>query len=115
MLQSWTEFAELCVKLMEKYIPVSSSDQAGGKCKKLNRSCLQAVKEKRKKWLKYKYCKSDNNYNNYKAARNRVTYELRHAKYNYEKELASIIKSNNKIFWNYVRSKSKIKSSVSKL
>ena len=115
LLQSWTEFAELCVKLMEKYIPVSSSDQAGGKCKNLNRSCLQAVKEKRKKWLKYKYCKSDNNYNNYKAARNRVTYELRHAKYNYEKELSSKIKSNNKIFWNYVRSKSKIKSSVSKL
>ena len=53
--------------------------------------------------------------NNYKAARNTVTYELRHAKYNYEKELASKIKSNNKIFWNYVHSKSKIKSSVSKL
>ena len=40
---------------------------------------------------------------------------MKHAKYNYEKSLASKIKTDTKIFWKYVRSKSKTKSTVSKL
>ena len=58
---------------------------------------------------------TSSNYSNYKSARNKVTSELRKAKYNYEKDLSTRINSDNKIFWSYVRSKTKVKSSVCKL
>ncbi|MCG8045675.1 MAG: reverse transcriptase family protein [Candidatus Thiodiazotropha endolucinida] len=53
--------------------------------------------------------------NIYKAARNKATYELKQSKYHYEKSLATKIKTDPKIFWKYVRSKAKTKSTVSKL
>ena len=44
-----------------------------------------------------------------------MTAEIRSAKYNYEKNLSAEIKTDNKIFWSYVRKQSKTKSVVSKL
>ena len=70
---------------------------------------------KRTCWLKYKYLKSDVNFRKYKTARNIVTNKLRSARYDFEKNLASKIKTDNKLFWNYVRTKTKTKSVVSKL
>ena len=51
----------------------------------------------------------------YKIARNAVTLELISAKYAYEKDLAARIKTDNKLFWNYVSKNSKTKKSVSQL
>ena len=50
------------------------------------------------------------NKNKNKSARNRVTLELRNAKYAYEKNLAARIKTDNKLFWNYVSKNSKTNS-----
>ena len=55
------------------------------------------------------HCKSNIDYDHYKAARNRVTAGLRNDKYNFEQDLAAKIKTDNKLFWNYVRSKQKTK------
>ena len=44
-----------------------------------------------------------------------VISELRKAKYNYEKDLTAKIKTNNKLFWGYVRSKLKTKSMIRQL
>ena len=74
-----------------------------------------AIKNKHRRWMKCKYCKSDINLQQYKAARNKVSSELRKAKYLYENDIALKIKDNNKLFWSYVRSKSKTKMSVCKL
>ena len=116
MLQSWRSFAEINIDLMEKYIPVSKTSQGCGKPKPfITRQCIDAIKLKRRRWLKYKYCKTDRNFSSYKAARNQATNEMKHAKYNYEKTLAAKIKTDTKIFWKYVRSKSKTKTTVSKL
>ena len=41
--------------------------------------------------------------------------ELRRSKYNYENELAVRIKTDNKRFWSYVRSKIKTKSTIGQL
>ena len=65
----------------------------------VTKSCLDAIKVKHQKWLKYKYCMTSSNYFNYKSARNKVTSELRKAKYNYEKDLSTRINNDNKIFW----------------
>ena len=58
---------------------------------------------------------SQDNYDKYKNSRNIVTSELREAKYVYEKDLTAKIKTDNKLFWGYVRSKTKTKSAVSNL
>lgn len=58
---------------------------------------------------------SQDNYDKYKNSRNIVTSELRKAKYMYEKDLTAKIKTDNKLFWGYVRSKTKTKSAVSNL
>ena len=41
---------------------------------------------------------TSSNYSSYKSARNKVTSELRKAKYDYKKDLTSRINSDNKIF-----------------
>ena len=51
----------------------------------------------------------------YKLARNRVKAEMRKSKYTYESDLASKIKTDQKLFWCYVRSKLKTKISLSQL
>ena len=63
--------------------------------------------------MRYKYNKTDSNFKLYKEARNRVSLELRKAKYSYEKDLALKNKDNSKLFWSYVWSKTKTKMSVS--
>ena len=111
---SWLWFTEQYIDLLEKFIPESKPRQKREKAGPVvTQSCLDAIK----KWLKYmyKYCKSPVNFNQYKIARNAVTLELRSAKYAYEKDLAARIKTDNKLFWNYVSKNSKTKKSVSQL
>ena len=46
---------------------------------------------------------------------NEVVSELRKSKYSYEQDLATKIKTDNKLFWSYVRSKIKTKSNFEQL
>ena len=113
---SWLWFTEQYIDLLEKFIPESKPRQKREKAGPVvTQSCLDAIKNKHRKWLKYKYCKSPVNFNQYKIARNAVTLELRSAKYAYEKDLATRIKTDNKLFWNYVSKNSKTKKSVCQL
>ena len=80
-----------------------------------SRHCINAIKNKHCQWLKYKYCKTIDNFEQYRVARNNATNEVRKSKYNYEKDLALKIKDNNKLFWSYVRNKTKTKKSICKL
>ena len=116
LAQSWTYFAEKLVELTESFIPVSKVRDEGKKNNPyVTRSGREAIKKKHTKWQKYKHCKTAANYEVYKTARNLVITELRKGKYLYEKDLAAKIKTDNKLFWGYVRSKSKTKSTVNKL
>ena len=116
LTQSWSYLAEIIIQLIEKFIPVSKARDEGSKNNPyVNRSCLDAIRNKHRKWLKYKYCMSQDNYDKYKNSRNTVTSELRKAKYMYEKDLTAKIKTDNKLFWGYVRSKTKTKTAVSNL
>ena len=62
-----------------------------------------------------KYCKNVENFNKYKVVRNIVVKELRKSKYSYEKDLATRIKTDSKLFWSHVRAKTKTKSTVGAL
>ena len=89
LLQSWDRFAEKSVDLITNNTPVSKSTPEGKKSNPfITRSCLEALKQKRTRWLKYKYFKTDSTFNKYKAARNTVTNKLRAARYNFEKKFS---------------------------
>lgn len=68
-----------------------------------------------KRWEKYLHCKTNQNYEIYKDARNKVITEMRRSKYDYEKNLATNIKTDSKLFWSYVRSKLKTKGKLGQL
>ena len=74
-----------------------------------------SIREKHRKWKRYKYCKNVSNFNKYKQARNYVVNELRKSKYRYEKDLATRIKSDSELFWSHVRSRTKTKSTIGAL
>ena len=73
----------------------------------INREIKDAIKKKNKAWRKYLYCKTIQNFDNYKLLRNKATSVIRNAKYSYQKELASNIKYDSKLFWKYIKSQSK--------
>ena len=64
----------------------------------INREIKDALKNKNTAWRKYLYCKTIQNFDNYKLFRNKATSVIRNAKYSYEKELASNIKYDSKLF-----------------
>ncbi|MES9905973.1 MAG: reverse transcriptase family protein [Sedimenticola sp.] len=113
---SWESFAEKLSNSIEKNIPVSRTYHDQSKNNPyVDSQSLNAIKEKHKKWMKYKYCKSEVNFTNYKEARNAATQSLRSSLYNYEKDLASKIKTDSKLFWKYVKSKSNTQTSIGDL
>ncbi|MEW8545255.1 MAG: reverse transcriptase family protein [Candidatus Thiodiazotropha sp.] len=114
--ESWTYFAETLIQLIMNYIPVSKvrSDK-GSHNPIVTPQCLEVIREKHKKWKKYLNCKSDENFQQYKNARNKVVSELRKANYSYEKDLATRIKTDSKLFWKHVRAKTKTKASIGAL
>ena len=92
LLQSWSQFAEININSIQNKITVNNPTREGGKTYPfIIRPCLDAIKDKRKRWLKYKYCKSDTNYDRYKAARNSVTDKIWSTRNQYENNLASKI------------------------
>ena len=106
MSESWECLTEKINNLVRSYVPVNKANHDTMKKKPpMTSQCALAIKNKHRRWMKYKYCKSDINLQLYKAARNKVSSELRKLKYLYEKDLALKIKDNNKLFWSYVRSK----------
>ncbi|MES9881006.1 MAG: reverse transcriptase domain-containing protein, partial [Sedimenticola sp.] len=114
--ESWESFAETLSNSIENHIPVSRTYH--DTCKNnpyIDSQSLESIRKKHQKWMKYKYCKSEQNYNNYKEARNNVTTCLRSSVYNYEKDLATKIKTDSKLFWKYVRRKTKTQISIGDL
>lgn len=114
--ESWNYLAEKIVQLIEKYVPVNKVRSDSGRnnpC--VNGASLHVIKDKHKKWLKYQHCMTDENYDIYKKARTKVKSEIRKSNYQFEKDLTTKIKQDNKLFWSYVRSKSKTKTVVGKL
>lgn len=112
---SWNLFSEKILEGVDKCIPRQS---ATGKSKKkpwVNKAAMDAIGKKRRDWKKYQMCKNDSNYQKYAASRNKATREVRSAKRYFEKQLALNINTDNKSFWNYVRSQSKTKSTIGDL
>ena len=114
--ETWEILTEKLIKLIEENVPVRKvSNEAGRKNPYVSQQCMEAIQKKHTKWQKYLHNKTEENYTLYKSARNEVITELRRSKYNYEKDLATRIKTDNKLFWSYVRSKIRTKSNIGQL
>ena len=114
--EGWKHFTEILHRVIAKHIPesrVNPSKVRNSPC--LSKKARDAVKLKHQRWQKYIHCKTETNFNRYKRARNDATKEIRISVYTYEKDMADKIKSDTKLFWKYVRSKSKTKNSISRL
>jgi len=108
---SWRLLAEKLSNSIEKNIPKCAVKAERHQNPYIDRDTARAIKAKRTKWLKYKYCKNHLTYENYKKARNVVGDHLKRCKYTYEKNIAEQSKNNPK----YVRSKSKTKSGINSM
>ena len=111
--ESWCEFADTLNNTAKEHIPVRNSQN---KCffntPWMNLETLQSLKRKRTRWKKYKYCKSPENKNLYVHARSEAKRKVKEAKHDYEKEVASKTKTDSKVFWKFIQSKTKVKEEI---
>ena len=97
LIESWDTLTDILNKLIEINIPESKTSLEAAKRRPyVNQKCLDSIRTKHTKWTKYKHSMTDRNYNNYKIARNKVKSDLRKAKYEYEKDIATRIKTDSK-------------------
>ena len=114
--ESWDFLTDKITRLVEKNVPESkTSPDTGRRRPYVNQACLNTIGVKHRKWTKYRNSMTNRNHETYKSARNLAKARLRKAKYEYEKVLASKFKTDNKLFWSYVCSNMKTKSSLGEL
>ncbi|XP_069142291.1 uncharacterized protein [Argopecten irradians] len=102
--------------IIEKFIPVSKGRNTNKpQNRELSHEAKSAIRAKNRRWIKYLHCKTEDNFILYKSARNIATKQIRSSKYNYEKDLAGKIKTNPKLFWSHVKSKSRVKSTIGEI
>ena len=70
---------------------------------------------KHRAWNKYNKSRNEESWNLYIKARNYATFQVKIAKYQYEKKIAKEIKKNPKCFWKMVRDKTRVKVGIPNL
>ena len=103
----WSKFSNLLHQLEDKFIPVKriSGQNDNKKPMWMTHKAFKCVRKKRKVFRKYK----DINHPAVKSACRVAKSELRKSRRNFEHRLGSNIKSDNKSFFAYVRSRTKSK------
>ncbi|XP_069139173.1 uncharacterized protein [Argopecten irradians] len=110
--EAWEVFSQQLDREIRENIPLHQTYSQRNSKPYISKTAKDAVRRKRKCWTKYLHCKSAHNFAEYKMARNRATQTLRHSKYYYEKDLADKIKTNPKLFWKYVRTKTNTATTI---
>ena len=111
---AWQRFLKKFLGCREKYVPRR-------KVKKrkmprwMRKGIGKLIRKRNRKWEKFKEWPTFSARIEYNKLRNKVTSEIRKVKRNFEQNLAEQIKDNPKLFYGYVRSKSKTKVKVGPL
>ncbi|MES9884664.1 MAG: reverse transcriptase family protein, partial [Sedimenticola sp.] len=113
--EAWGGLADIIETEINENIPVCKTSDRKYDTPWITKTAVDAVRNKRRKWIKYINQKSEENKEIYNSARNRASIEIRKAKVCYEKQLAENIKNDEKCFWRYVKSKTKTKDVVGNL
>ena len=81
LCDSWDILAEKINEYIGSYVPVSRSSNEAYKNKTpKSRLCIDAINNKHRKWLKYKYCRTNERFEEYKVARNRAANAVKNSK-----------------------------------
>ncbi len=114
--EKWGVFLDKLNQAIELYIPKKKSIQSEfPRPKWLNQGTMRSVRKKHKAFMKWRELKSSENYLAYAKTRNQTRWATRKAVKQYEKAIASNVKTNPKLFWNYVNSKLKSRQPISDL
>ena len=105
---------ELDSAIIDSYVPMKKQGKRSKK-KHLSKEAFRKIRHKQNMWRVYKHTGKDNDYDAYKEALNAATNEDRKSKPNFEHKLAQNIKSDNKSFYAYVRSKQYVRDKVGPL
>lgn len=110
---SWQRFNSELNKIIQLCVPIeTSSTSRKKKCPYVNAKVLKLRYQKELLWSKYCSSRNSLDYSRYTQIRNRVRKLTRSLRISYETKIAQSIRSNPKQFWNYVRNKTKVKSSI---
>ena len=112
----WSSFREKLSEASKKYIPkiIINKDNKTKKRHNLpiKTNTKAKIKRKQRLWNKYLQTGEERYKVEYNKLRNQVRRITRQTIKNHEKNIASSVKVNPKMFWNYVQSKSKTKSTI---
>ncbi|KAK3895087.1 hypothetical protein Pcinc_001182 [Petrolisthes cinctipes] len=111
----WTIFKDTYNEIVKECVPLCRKKKKSYASKWMNRRLRTMIARKKEAWKKYRARRSAGRREQYNDIRNEVTREVRTAKYEYERRVALDSKTTAKYFWAYVRSKTTVKDSISKL
>jgi len=108
----WSQFKAILIQLEDSFIQLKSTlNSCFRKPVWMTNKASNSVKRKYKVFSRYK----NKDHPAVKAANKAARKEIKKAKKNFEKKLATNIKHNSKSFYSYVRSKAKAKVQISSL
>ncbi len=110
----WQIFLQKILDCREKYVP-RRMDKKRSTPRWMSKGIGKMIRKRNRKWEKLKEWPTGSARLEYNKLRNKVTSEIRRVKKNFEHNLAEHIKDNPKLFYGYVRSKSKTKVKVGPL
>ena len=77
-----------------------------------NHKCVEAKEKRDLLWNRYRRHNSENAYERYRQARNEYTKVRKQAQITFEKDIVEKSKDQPKLFYSYIKSKSKVKDKI---
>lgn len=112
--EMWCHFSTKINTLIDTFVPLTTDKWVFRK-PWMSRKTAETIDRKRRAWVKYRNCKSHDNWEKYTKVRNEATGTIRYEKREYERNIAIKVKSEPKLFWKYVKSQTKTKDKISDL
>jgi hypothetical protein len=111
--ENWNSFLKYMTDLQDRFVPkVKPAKHRKSKQPWVSQETREMLKMKKKAYRKFRKSKTEENWRLFKEARNKANCLIQRDKRDYELAVAEGSKTNPKLFWNYVNSKTKIKQGV---
>ncbi len=96
--EAWESFADIINRTIKENIPECKVFEKKYDTPWMTRAARDAIRNKKKKWLKYLNQRNEDNKNRYEEAKRAANVEIKKVKVEYEKQLAKNIKTDEKSF-----------------
>ena len=110
--EMWQSFTAIIKKRVVAFIPINTRKEDSFKPVWLTKKIIKMSKLKLKKWKHFNHTKTPAAYREYKSVQNSVSKTVRAAKRKIESNLAKNIKSDPKLFYKYVKQKTRSKHEI---